>query len=398
MKKAILLQGIILSLLFFEAPVFAQVGINTTTPSPGSLLDVQSSEKGVFIPKVDITDLSTIAPITGISPINLPNADGLMVYNTNTTTGPGFFFWNGSGWITIDGDKNWSKRGNSGTLPGTAAGQDYFGTSDLQDLIFGTNGSEAMRIASTGNMGINAPSTLSRLEISEGSALQGSIYSHITNTASNWSAVEGYNANISGGAGMYGIGFTGIVADGATGISGYGFVGVEGIPVDPIIDWAGYFFGDIGINNDSYATNYFIWSDSRIKSNISPFINAISLVNQLTPVTYDKAFSVTKNDSGVSNLSKIESQPLRDNSSQKYDSNSIAEIGFLAQDVQKVFPQLVHKRKINLANSDIEELLSVNYIGLIPVLTKAIQEQQTEIEDLKQRLQTLEVMVLSGKD
>ncbi len=48
----------------------------------------------------------------------------------------------------------------------------------------------------------------------------------------------------------------------------------------------------------------------------------------------------------------------------------------MAQDLQKVFPELVkyHKEK---------EVFMVNYEGLIPVLTQAIQEQEVKIEELK---------------
>lgn len=47
----------------------------------------------------------------------------------------------------------------------------------------------------------------------------------------------------------------------------------------------------------------------------------------------------------------------------------------IAQDVQEIFPNLVLADE----NSD----LSLNYISLIPMLIKAIQEQQAEIEKLK---------------
>ena len=36
-----------------------------------------------------------------------------------------------------------------------------------------------------------------------------------------------------------------------------------------------------------------------------------------------------------------------------------------------------------------DKLLSINYISLIPILTKAIQEQQTQIEELKLQVATL---------
>jgi hypothetical protein len=52
--------------------------------------------------------------------------------------------------------------------------------------------------------------------------------------------------------------------------------------------------------------------------------------------------------------------------------------GVLAQEVQKLFPQLVKE--------DINGTLSVNYSGLIPVLIESIKEQQQQINELKNLL------------
>ncbi|MBD3385661.1 hypothetical protein GF407_12145 [candidate division KSB1 bacterium] len=49
--------------------------------------------------------------------------------------------------------------------------------------------------------------------------------------------------------------------------------------------------------------------------------------------------------------------------------------GLIAQDVEKIFPRLV--------STDDKGFKYVNYIELIPVLLKAVQEQQREIEKLK---------------
>jgi hypothetical protein len=51
------------------------------------------------------------------------------------------------------------------------------------------------------------------------------------------------------------------------------------------------------------------------------------------------------------------------------------ENGFIAQEIQKILPFIVAE------GSDENKLLSVDYNSFIPVLTKAIQEQQKQIED-----------------
>ena len=88
---------------------WSQVGINTTTPNNGSLLDVDARDKGVLIPRINITDLSNIAPIAGLAnALEIFSAESLLVYNTNTSTGKGFHYWDGTTWIPL-GDKNLGK-------------------------------------------------------------------------------------------------------------------------------------------------------------------------------------------------------------------------------------------------------------------------------------------------
>ena len=52
----------------------AQVGINTTTPDISSILDIESSDKGLLIPRLTTTERNTI-----VSPAN-----GLLIYNTDS--------------------------------------------------------------------------------------------------------------------------------------------------------------------------------------------------------------------------------------------------------------------------------------------------------------------------
>ena len=64
----------------------------------------------------------------------------------------------------------------------------------------------------------------------------------------------------------------------------------------------------------------------------------------------------------------------------KKDESEKQKIGLLAQDIEKVFPELV------LESNGIK---SVNYQGLVPVLINALKEQQSEIDELKMMLKTL---------
>lgn len=88
MKKITLIAALLGSFYFANA----QVGIGTSSPATASYLDVTSSNKGILIPRVSLTDLSNFDPITG------SEVESLLVYNTNTVVGatgvsPGFYYW-----------------------------------------------------------------------------------------------------------------------------------------------------------------------------------------------------------------------------------------------------------------------------------------------------------------
>lgn len=88
-------------------------------------------------------------------------------------------------------------------------------------------------------------------------------------------------------------------------------------------------------------------SDRRLKENIQPLDNSLEKVLQLNPAQYQW---VDPEKEGVS-------------------------YGLIAQELAEVYPGLVKKRS--------DGYFGVNYIELIPVLIKAVQEQQLQIQELK---------------
>ena len=93
--------------------------------------------------------------------------------------------------------------------------------------------------------------------------------------------------------------------------------------------------GDLNIN-----------SDARLKANIISLGGTLSKLLQIDGKTY----------------------------TMKKDANHKKKIGLLAQDIEKVFPELV---------TETNDIKSVNYQGLVPVLINAMKEQQEEIDELK---------------
>lgn len=215
----------IISFAFFFTSAIAQVGIGTTSPINGSILDITSSEKGILIPRIDIEDLSTIDPIVGGAPVSL------LVYNTNTTSGEGFYYWDGSNWTSLSNGSSgtgddWTLSGNSGTVPGTSTGENYIGTSDAQDVLIATNDNERIRILSDGRVSINDASPFSG-DLFTASATTGDT---AINGYSFGSGIGIYGQNTSTGFGVVGInsstGF-GVYGESTTG-SGFSIFGLNG--------------------------------------------------------------------------------------------------------------------------------------------------------------------------
>lgn len=88
------------------------VAINKTNASAHSsaMLDISSDNTGLLIPRISISNLSSSTPID--SPV-----ESLLVYNTNITTGKGYYFWTGSEWVrlTVTNDLNFVQGSGNAT-------------------------------------------------------------------------------------------------------------------------------------------------------------------------------------------------------------------------------------------------------------------------------------------
>jgi hypothetical protein len=79
----------------------------------------------------------------------------------------------------------------------------------------------------------------------------------------------------------------------------------------------------------------------------------------------------------------------------KSDDTKKEVLGLIAQDVDKVFPQVVDKSKlpfdINGERTDETEYLNIRYTELVPVLVRAIQELSTDLTSAKQEIELLKL-------
>jgi hypothetical protein len=114
------------------------------------------------------------------------------------------------------------------------------------------------------------------------------------------------------------------------------------------------FNGDTTVSNDlTVSGDVVVSSDARLKSNI------VSL------------------GSTLSRLLLIDGK--------SYEMKGKQKIGVLAQEIQEVFPELV--------SEDENEMLAVNYQGLVPVLINALKEQDAEMKEQEKRLERLEAII-----
>lgn len=135
--------------------------------------------------------------------------------------------------------------------------------------------------------------------------------------------------------------------------------------------WAGYFNGNVS------ATGYITApSDRNLKKNILPMSGSLKKILGLQGVTYE-----WKSESELSSASLRKSVGIKEADKQSFNFPKGTQLGVIAQDVEKILPELVH--------TDADGLKSVDYIKMIPLLIEAIKEQQKEIEDLKAQVKSL---------
>ncbi|MEM9548175.1 MAG: tail fiber domain-containing protein [Bacteroidota bacterium] len=120
------------------------------------------------------------------------------------------------------------------------------------------------------------------------------------------------------------------------------------------------------------AFSWDTYSDMRIKSNVAPIEYGLEQLMQLEPKGYDHHDSEYFEDGRVVLKGKKTSK----------------DIGFLAQEVFEVIPEAVSR-----PDSEEEQLWSMDYTRLIPVLVKSIQQQQEMIEALTETIQAQQAQI-----
>jgi hypothetical protein len=239
---------------------------------------------------------------------------------------------------------------SSGWLNSSWMGSTYYGdgNTNLSDLWFGTSGTPRMTIDTSGNLilGDNSngtgtgwgPALFFGSNPGQGGHNTDTIYFQRNNWAADRSSlylVIGDNGND-------------VVSD-------Y-FVITSGI---------GEVFNVNSGGNGWIAGGLTQASDRRLKQHIAPLAYGLDAVMKLKPST----FQMKQGDGAI-------------------------RLGFIAQDVQPVLPELIHNEvqppgPNAKAGTAPQSYLAMDYVGVIPVLTQSIQELKKEQDKMKQEIALL---------
>jgi hypothetical protein len=442
----IILVFIITSLFILGTAISQSVGLGTQTPHPSAVLDLVSPNKGLLLPRLtEAARLAIANPPAGLVVYQTDATPGLFIFNATEWSRYGsselerIIQGGNTGWRLLGRDPSFYgtigqnavdfshgiiSPGIRGAIGGnaaafgvntTASGNGSFaagresrasgfnsfafgqnvqakavnaisigGFNDIADVpgseaqptdrIFqignGTafnNTSNAMTVLRNGNVGIGQLNPTNKMHVSNGNIrIDGMLH---LSTNGDLSGVE-FSRDFAGkqadaGKIQYG-GFGGPIhvlniVGGGTNLAGTdrtiklwseGGLRIRG-NILPDADNT-YIFGNGFFRWSSvWSTNGSIQtSDANLKTNIQALPYGLNEVMQLNPVLYNW----------------------------KEEPNSKKEVGLLAQDVLKLIPEAVVVPEDGSA-------MGMNYSELIPVLIKAIQEQQKEIIELKKQIQ-----------
>ncbi|MCB9190051.1 MAG: tail fiber domain-containing protein [Flavobacteriales bacterium] len=281
------------------------------------------------------------------------------------------------GWVFRRGTTNVASISGSGVATlnevwadnGSATDPSYTFTSDentgmyragTDQLALTTAGSERLRVISNGNVGVGVTAPLAKLHVQGSTAGDGGWDDDgimVMNTAGSAGEAAVSFKNSSTGTSYW---ITGLNQSANYDIA-YGTSFTNGNTKMRILTDGNVGIGTVSptyklhVSGRLKTTGINETSDARLKKDINPIEGALSLVKQLKGVTYNW---------------KSEEYP-------EMGLNEDRQYGLIAQEVEKIIPDLVE--------TDKEGWKSIEYTHMVPVLIEAIKEQQKLIVTLQKQ-------------
>lgn len=151
-----------------------------------------------------------------------------------------------------------------------------------------------------------------------------------------------------------------------------------------------------------------ITSDARLKENVQTLQNPLNIVSQLNGVSYNyklseinkyreqdaSKFTEAQNMQNSASVSSNAALTGKENDDKLYqnavdrkevEDASRKRIGFLAQDIEKVLPELVQ--------TDENGVKSIDYIGFIPLIVESLKEMQQTIQAQQNEIDLLQSLL-----
>ncbi len=196
------------------------------------------------------------------------------------------------------------------------------------------------------------------------------------NYPARYVGVMGISSNAST-SGKFNIGVAGLAGTNGNSVGLYG--GISSLPASLSTStiYAGYFSGQVYVTSQVSATAFVVSSDERLKQNIRSINNDVAgNLMQLNPVLYNLK-QIEKQDT-LLNTQGSDSVVVAKRYDEKSQEFQKKHYGFLAQELQKIYPDLVYEGG--------DGYLEINYIGMIPLLVSSIQELNEKIYTLEKAL------------
>lgn len=235
-------------------------------------------------------------------------------------------------------------------------------------------------VLGSGNMGINSQIRTVSVSNVRNIGIFGLARSTTTHQAQTI-GIMGYGYNGYSGK-LYGV--IGAIQSGMMGAGVYGTTGAYGTIYGNTLSgtYAGYFEGATYVNGSLTATEVITPSDINLKENIVSVSDEESSLDNLmemnvikynykpkayTPKTEDEQ-SLYEDEASAAKAEELAKQEIQRMAEQKH-------YGLSAQELQKIYPDLVRESQ--------DGTLGVNYVELVPILIRSIQELKQELDAVK---------------